>query len=440
MEQETLEFEGQDEQEDDQVNEVPIQNRQINAKYSNRSIFELCRQEQNGNLELQPEYQRQQVWDDIKSSRLIESVLIGVPIPVIYLSEESDSKYSVIDGQQRLNAFIRFHKNELMLKGLKSLDLDGKKFKELSKGIRNRFENSTILVIEISKESDPDVKYDIFERLNTGAVQLKPQELRNCVYRGSYNKLINELSEDKDFQHLLGLEKPHPRMWDREMVLRFFAFYHKDHYKYVSSMKSFLNKEMEKYRNINENEEKELRRIFKKSVDLSKTVFGDRVFRRFVVGSSKDNIDGKWETVFNTGLYDVIMIGFTNYEKHQVIPKSDAIWEEMLWLMTHNSEFIDSISGSGTTSKDKIITRFVKWLPALRESIGTNESEPRAFSLKYKEKLFLADTTCSICDQKIRLIDDAEVDHIEQYWRGGKTIPSNARLTHRYCNRARSLQ
>jgi len=434
-EDEKLEFE---DNEEEQLTEVESKERRVYSDKPDRSIFELYRQYQKGNLELQPDFQRLQVWDNLKSSRLIESVLLEVPIPVIYLSEESDGKYSVIDGQQRLNAFIKFLVNDIRLSGLTILtELNGKRFQDIPKNLQDKFENATIRIIEIRKESDPDVKFEIFERLNTGSVQLNAQELRNCIYRGRYNLLLKELSENKDFQFLLGLKEPHYRMQDRELILRFFAFYHNTYLKYVPPMKLFLNKEMEKYKNLNNIEENEIRGIFKKSVKLSKTVFGDKAFHRFVTGS-KQNPNGLYEKKMNKGLFDIIMFGFTMYDENQIVPSSDAIREELLWMMIHDEEFIDSISGSGTDSKVKCLIRFDKWLSALKKIIGMPETEPRTFSLQYKKQLWEANPTCSICGQKIQIVDDAEVDHIEHYWRGGKTIPSNARLTHRFCNRSRS--
>lgn len=434
-EEEKLEFE--DQEEEQPIGILPKERRVYSDK-PDRSIFELYRQYQKGNLELRPEFQRLQVWDNTKSSRLIESVLLEVPIPVIYLSEESDSKYSVIDGQQRLNAFIKFLENNLRLSGLTILtELSGERFQDIPKNLQDKFENATIRIIEIRKESHPDVKFEIFERLNTGAVQLNAQELRNCIYRGRYNELLRKLSEDKGFLFLFGLNEPHSRMQDRELILRFFALYHNNYHIYTPPMKRFLNKEMEKYRNPNEEEKRNLRRIFEKSVKLSKIVFGDKAFTRFASGSEGDR-NGLWEKKRNKGLFDIIMYGFTMYEENQIVPNSDSVREELLWMMTHDEDFINSISGSGTDSKQKTIARFDKWLPSLKEVVGTPRTEPRTFSLQYKRQLWESNPTCSICGQKIHIIDDAEIDHVEQYWRGGKTIPSNARLTHRYCNRART--
>jgi hypothetical protein len=336
-----------------------------------------------------------------------------------------------------LNAFIKFLENNLRLSGLTILtELNGKRFKDLPKSFQDKFENATIRIIEIRKESDPDVKFEIFERLNTGAVQLNAQELRNCIYRGKYNELLKELSEEKDFQFLLGLKEPHNRMQDRELILRFFAFYHNTYLKYTPPMKRFLNKEMEKYRNLNDTEENRLRNVFRKSVRLSKTVFGEKAFHRFVPGSNEDP-NGYYEKKMNKGLFDIIMFGFTMYDENQIVPNSDSIREELLWMMAHDEDFINAISGSGTDSKDKTLTRFDKWLSALKEIVGTPKTEPRTFSLQYKKQLWESNPTCAICGQKIHIVDDAEVDHVKEYWRGGKTISSNARLTHRYCNRSR---
>ena len=136
----------------------------------------------------------------------------------------------------------------------------------------------------------------------------------------------------------------------------------------------------------------------------------------------------------NVGLLEIIMFGFSRYTKNQIIPLSDVIREELLYMMSSDKEFIDSVSGSGTTSTAKVTTRFKKWLDALEKIVGMPKTEPRSFSWELKKQLYEQNPVCAICGNKIMLIDDAAIDHIEHYWRGGKTIPSNARLVHRYCN------
>ena len=437
----------EDEEGEEHLAGIPLDRRRVYADSSDRSITELYNRFLEGDLVLQPGFQRYYVWDDKKASLLIESILLEVPLPIFYLAEEGKGKYTVVDGQQRLVSLFRFLNplkigdqsvDELRLKKLEVLsEYNNFSFKNLPKEIQKKYKSATLRVIEIRGESHPDVKFEIFERLNTGAVKLNDQELRNCVYRGRYNIFIKELAEDKDFLFLLGLKEPHPRMVDRELVLRFLTFLHNTHLNYRAPMKQFLNKEIQKFRDLSPEEEKMLRKEFKKSIELSKTVFGEFAFKRFICGSSARKPQGQWEKrKVNRALFDLILYGFSRYEKHQIIPKADIIREELLWLMTKKEEFVNSILFT-TDKKDKVNLRFSLWLQSLEEIVGLPKTEKRNFDLQFKEELWKNNPTCSICGQRIHVLDDAEIDHIEHYWRGGETIPSNARLTHRYCNRAR---
>jgi hypothetical protein len=131
------------------------------------------------------------------------------------------------------------------------------------------------------------------------------------------------------------------------------------------------------------------------------------------------------------------MYGFAKEDKNKVYQNLDSIREALICLMTEDQEFIDSIE-LGTSGLKAVTKRFDKWRLTLQSIIGIGEKEARCFSFKLKEELFNTNPTCAICDQRIQEIDDSAVDHIEQYWMGGKTIPQNARLTHRYCNSSRS--
>jgi len=419
-------------------NELEVDEK-LRAIYSDKldlTIRSICNQIQTGELILQPEFQREYVWDDSKASRFIESILLDIPTPTVYLAEDDDGRQLVIDGHQRLKSIHRFWSNEFPLKNLTILkSSNGKYFKDLDKKIQRDLLNGIIRAIIIKRESDKDVKFELFERLNTGSVHLNAQELRNCVYMGPYNDLIKDLARNKDFQFLLGLKEPDKRMRDRELVLRFFAFIHTPYYQYKPPMKKFLNDEMRKYRNISKDEANKLKVLFKKSVELTKLVFGDKAFKRFVLGNETDP-NGFWEGRVNKALFDIVMFGFTLYEKRQIIPNSDAIKEELIWLMTNDEDFIRCITVS-TDKKDHVNIHFNKWVNSLEAIVGFPRIERRTFTQYYKKQLYETDSTCKICGNNIQLLDDAEIDHVEMYWRGGKTIPSNARLVHRYCNRAR---
>ncbi len=397
-----------------------------------------------GRLNVQPEFQRQFVWDKVKSSRLIESALLDIPIPIIYLSEEKDGKDNVIDGQQRLTAFFSFidgkfpDNSDFKLSGLNVFtELNGKKFNELSEDIQDKIMTYKIRVIKFKKESDNDLQFEIFARLNTGAVPLNDQELRNCVYRGRFNELLKELSKEPDFKYLLGITKPEKRMRDIELVLRFASFYFNSYLNYNAPIKRFLNDTMEAYQRISPENEIKLRNAFKNAISIIRNLLGTNAFKRYYKGNER-NKNGKWETQkFNVSLFDILMYSFATEDKNTVFQNMDRVREALLDLMTNDQEFIDSIELS-TSSKKMVTIRFDKWRLTLQSILGIGTKEPRCFSYALKQQLYEMDSSCAICCNRILSIDDAAVDHIEQYWTGGKTIPENARLAHRFCNSSRS--
>lgn len=417
--------------------------RKIYTEQGDPEIDSLHKRYLKGRLNVQPEFQRQFVWDKVKSSRLIESALLDIPIPIVYLAEEKDGKENVIDGQQRLTSFFSFidgklpDNTEFKLAGLKVFtELNGRKFNEISEELQDKITTYKLRVIKFKKESDNDLQFEIFARLNTGSVPLNDQELRNCVFRGRFNELLKELSQDKDFKYLLGIAAPDKRMKDRELVLRFASFHFYTYLNYSAPIKKFLNNSMEKYRDISAADELNLRNAFKNTVNIIRSLLDKNAFKRFYRGDEK-NKNGRWETQkFNVSLFDILMYSFAREDKNTVFQNLDRIREALINLMTEDQEFIDSIELS-TSSKKAVITRFDKWRFALQTILGIGVKEPRCFTFKLKEELFTLNDNCAICGNKIWSIDDAAVDHVEQYWTGGKTIPENARLTHRYCNNAR---
>jgi hypothetical protein len=431
-----------DEKDEDEQDDLSGK-RKIYTEQGDPEVDSLHKRFVKGRLHVQPIFQRQFVWDKIKSSRLIESALLDIPIPIVYLSEEKDGKENVIDGQQRLTAFFSFidgklpNNSEFKLSGLKVFtDLNGKKFNELSEELQDKITTYKMRVIKFKKESDGDLQFEIFARLNTGSVPLNDQELRNCVFRGKFNELIKELSQDKDFKYLLGIATPDRRMKDRELVLRFAAFHFNTYLNYYAPIKKFLNDTMEKYQNISSPDESNLRNAFKNTVSIILSLLDNNAFKRYYRGDEK-NKNGRWETQkFNVSLFDIMMYSFAREDKNTVFQNLDRIREALIDLMTTDQDFIDSIELS-TSSKKAVTIRFDKWRFALQSILGIGVKEPRCFTYSLKEELFEINSTCAICGNKINNIDDAAVDHIQQYWTGGKTIPENARLAHRYCNNAR---
>lgn len=426
--------------------EESITKREILTEQGDPEIDSLYRKWKEGDLDLQPEFQRGFVWDIVKASCLIESILLEIPLPVIYLSQEQNDIEYVIDGQQRLTTFFSFidgtlpdpklpNGKDFRLTKLNVLsDLNGKRYRELTKDLQKKIKYAKVRTITLKKQSDPELKFEVFERLNTGSVQLNDQELRNCIYRGSYNSIIKELSEDHVFKSILGIKKPEKRMKDVELVLRFAAFFNRGYQNYKPPIKSFLNLEMEENRNISDNKAKNLRAGFKTSVELVKAIFGANAFKRYYAGKGSNNNNGHWEkTQFNNSLFDIVMDSLARIDKNKAYQHLGDIRDGLIDLMTSDQEFINSIELS-TSSSQAVKTRFVKWNAKLQEIIKDHTPEQRLFPWSVKEQLFKTSKTCAICNNRILDIDDAHVDHIMPFSRGGKTTFDNAQLTHKYCN------
>jgi len=418
--------------------EPSIIRRRIFTDKLDPKIHDLHQDSKTGDLILDPKFQRRKVWDNTRSSRLIESVLLEVPLPVFYLAENSDGTQEVIDGQQRLNAFFRFLDNAYPLTGLRELpSLNGRHFQHLDRAQQKHVRNYPVRTVVFKKESDESLRFQIFERINTGAMPLNAQELRNCVYRGPYNDLLHDLSRDPDYMAIMGFKGPEKRMKDVEYVLRVAAFYHASYLNYKPSMERFMNEEMKKYRNPTPEEAEKVRGVFKNSVTLIRSLLGKNAFKRYYRGDAKFP-NGQWEPKkFNASLFDILMWSMARADKNPVMARLDTIAEALIMLMTQDQDFIDSIELS-TSSVKAVTTRFDKWRMTLDTILASNPTQPRCFSRMLKEGLYGANPTCSLCGQHIVELDDAAVDHIKMYWMGGETIPENARLTHRYCNWARS--
>lgn len=434
---------------DTNLEDTPLK-REILTEQGDPEIDSLYRKWKDGDLDLQPEFQRGFVWDIIRASCLIESILLDIPLPVIYLSQEHNDIEYVIDGQQRLTTFFSFIDGTLpdpklpngkifRLTKLNVLtDLNGKKFSELTREFQKKVRYAKVRTITFKKQSDAELKFEVFKRLNTGSVQLNDQELRNCIYRGSYNSLLKELSEDATFKEIMGIKKPEKRMKDIELVLRFAAFFNKGYLNYKPPIKSFLNLEMEENRHINEYKAKNLKSGFKNSVELVKVIFGKNAFKRYYAGRGSSSCDGHWEkNKFNASLFDIVMDSLARIDKNKAYQHLGDIKDGLIELMTSDQEFINSIELS-TSSSQAVKARFVKWNAKLQEIIKDHTPEQRFFPWSTKEQLFKKRKICALCNNQILDIDDAHVDHIVPFSKGGTTTLDNAQLAHKYCNLAKN--
>lgn len=380
-----------------------------------------------GDIIPQPDYQRDYIMDEKKASKLIESVLLRIPIPTVYLCEESDGTLSIIDGQQRLTSFVKFLKNEITLKNLEEYtDFNGKKFMDLDKTVQRTIKNTSIHSIVIKKESQ-ELKYEIFARLNQGSTSLKPQELRNCIYRGSFNNMLEDISRsNKTLAFLIGAENK--RKSYQKMVLRYFAL--KNWQEYSSSIAKTLNLYMEKHQNDSKEEIEKLKKEFNSNIDIIKQVLRKDAFFGY------DREKRKMMNKFSGSTYDSIIIAFSMFNNHDIMVHSDQIRQKIKEMKMNDIEYQDYTYAS-TGSKVRVYGRIMKVYELLSQIIGKkgDYGVERIFSDETKEELWHEGYICSYCGNEILSVDDAEVDHIEAFVSGGETIKDNAQLLHRHCNR-----
>ncbi|MEF2280471.1 DUF262 domain-containing protein [Deinococcus sp. YIM 134068] len=398
---------------------------------ADRALFHFNSWYKQNKLILNPTWQRKYVWDTRRASKLIESFLLDIPIPVIYLAKNAEGKYEVIDGVQRLNSIFKFFDGDYAITGLDILtDLNGKKFGELSPELQDKLQDTTLRTFELAPQTSQNLLFIIFERLNTGGVKLNEMEIRNSIFRGKLNDLIGQLASNPDFLACVNQKNLDKRMSDRSLVLRFLAFYEKTYLKAKDGMKPFFNDFMKTYRNPEKEKLKEFEQIFKHAMRASLTVFGNNGFRL-------RKRDG-WGSQVNASVFQVIATSFANYDIGQITRRADAIYEEYIDLVTTDNDWVKAVS-QATGGYAAISYAFETWQSRLKQIMKEEvpNDKKRVFSRELKRELFEQNNSCKICGQEIKIIQDAAIDHVEHYWRGGQTIPENARLVHRLCNMQR---
>lgn len=320
-------------------------------------------------IKLNPDYQRNHRWSLETSSRLMESLILNIPIPTVYLSQDVDvdeeveedvARYSVIDGQQRLTAIYGFMTNDYALEGLDVLELlNGSFYKDLPPFLIRRLEERTIKCLRIDSTVDPQVKFDIFERLNSGAVQLESQELRNAVYRGKFNDMIKDLSQNEAFRTLLNIDLKNSdednkvkKMQDIEYVLRFFSYMSNEGDNMKKSFKQFLSEQMAKFNTYDDESLNKMSKHFKKVFEMILETLGKDAFAKYKI----ENAQLRLQSHFNAAVYDAIAIAIS--DKIEENPNF-CITEDMknkIENLFYDKNFIDCINSS-TNDKSKILNR-----------------------------------------------------------------------------------
>ncbi|AWI55049.1 DUF262 domain-containing protein [Aquabacterium olei] len=317
-------------------------------------------------IDLAPDFQRRQRWDAVKQSALIESFLMNVPVPPIYLAENSYGQYSVVDGKQRLTAIHAFMAEKLKLKGLETFgELEGYDFESLPEDLRNALNiRPYVRVVTLLKQSDPNLKFEVFTRLNRGGEPMLPQELRKVAYRGEFSDLIYKLSDQPFLRSQLKIENDkspaYVQMADAEYVLRFFAL--SESWKHFSgSLRDELDACMVRNMNASESVLEALKEKFLRALGACQEIWGDHAFQRFTGAG--------WRDQFLAGVYDAEMLAVNELTEVELIAAKSKRAEV---LKTTSDLFLDvtfeRIVRQGTNTPSFVRDRVSRILAALRES------------------------------------------------------------------------
>lgn len=340
---------------------IQSSDRKLITQQYDLSINTLIEQWNDGTLHI-PEIQRQYVWDNGKASRLIESLILNIPIPVVYFAETEDVSYEIIDGHQRINSIVRYINNEYGLSGVKVLhDYSKLRFHQLPQFEQRKIKTRVIRAIIISSDSDPEMKFEVFERLNTGSIALNAQEIRNSTHRGRMNSKIKELTDGPTFRFLVGTEQPRRRMVDNELILRFFALY-KGYESYKAPLSIFLNSYLDESNQYSEEEVNGLADKFTQTLDLIADVFHEHAFRL------TDERGGLIDRSLNRALAEAQLVSFSKITSspEAVKGRRDEILKNTARLHRDES-FLNSIQ-KATGNKSNVTYRIQQYLEALVKS------------------------------------------------------------------------
>ncbi|WIE52602.1 DUF262 domain-containing protein [Pseudomonas sp. GM17] len=316
-----------------------------------------------GAIDVSPKYQRRERWNHEKNSSLIESFLLNIPVPPIYLAEDEYGVYSVIDGKQRVTAINKFLRGEFKLENLdKFIELEGCAFTDLPDQLANALKIRPYLrVVTLLRQSDPDLKHEVFLRLNKAGVVLNSQEIRNVAYRGELNNMLFDMSEKS---YLRGQLNATPNstvfreMTDVQYVLRFFTV--REYWQnFPGNMDVAMDSYMQKNHKYSKKQVTNLQRTFEQALEFCETVWAGDGFKK--PGGNKRVLQG---------FYDVQMVCsslLSTQERDSCLKQPNLVKDALVSLLQNDPEFVESVSQftSNPRSVDYRIKTFTDILRAI---------------------------------------------------------------------------
>jgi hypothetical protein len=317
------------------------------------SVFQVLRKIDLGEIQLNPDFQRNLVWDALRRCRLIESALLRLPLPAFYFDGVDANHMSVVDGLQRLTTLHDFiNKKSLRLQGLEYLSTaEGKTFDELPRGMQRDLEETQITLFIIRPDTPPDVKFTIFYRINTGGLVLTSQEIRHALFQGASTTLLKTLATSTEFEEATDWGVSDSRMDARECVLRYLAFHLRSYTKYEKSdLNGFLSSIMKELNAMPEEKIAKLDINFREAMKRSHEILGKFAFRKYSPGSNRRG-------PVNKALFESWANVLQNFDLTQLREKKHRLREELGKAFWSESDYTRALS-AGTGSVASVQLRF----------------------------------------------------------------------------------
>lgn len=356
--------------------DVPFDPNEIKIRRDPFTLGELIDKIEYNEIIFGTSFQRKSdLWDSVKQSRLIESILLRLPLPAFYFDETIENEndfhkrkviWQVIDGLQRCSVIKNFVVNkELQLNNLEFLtQFNDKKYGDLPRDLVRRINQTPLTVYVIEKGTPEDVKFNIFKRINTGGLVLTPQEIRHAMNQGIPAQFVAELAELESFKKATDYKIEKERMSDRDFTTRFLSFYLQDYKNYTPDLDDFMNKGMRMVKDMSDDERNIIKGNFNKAMILAYSIFERDAFRK------RRNIEDRRKPI-NKALFEIISVLFakmSDCERAILLEKADQFKNKFIELNNDNS-FFNSIS-SGTGQKENVQKRFFEMKRIINETIS----------------------------------------------------------------------